>query len=179
MSPNKFLKNRTTLRQFAPVAVLILDSLVWFTLFNQTLSNLVDNMAPAPTENTLLHGMYYAGIAIAAVPGALVSIRRREAYLLVWMLFGSIMTALSALIAPEQVYVSALILGLAGASVGLGLPSCLAYFADSTTVEHRGTYGGLAWGAVGFSVLGFALGMNSLGLGTLQTFLALAVWRGV
>lgn len=177
MSPMNILKNRIPLRQFAPAAVLILDSLVWFTLLHQTLSNLVDNMALTSTENMFLHGVYYAGIAVAAVPGALVSIRKRENYLFAWMLFGSLMTALPAIIISKQIYVNALILGLAGASVGFGLPSCLAYFADSTAVENRGTYGGIAWSAVGFSVLGFALGISSLGLSTFQTLLALAVWR--
>jgi MFS family permease len=64
---------------------------------------------------------------------------------------------------------------LFGASVGIGYPSCLAYFADATDVENRGTYGGIAWGTVGLSV--FALFVLTTGLSTAETFEVMALWR--
>jgi MFS family permease len=128
-----------------------------------------------PIENVLLHGAYYGGIAVAAVLGAFVFPRRRENCLLYWMLMGSVVTAASLLINSEQLYLDAIVLIVAGMSVGLGLPSSLAYFADTTAVENRGTYGGITWSTVGFGILAFALALTSMDLPT--TFLALAVWR--
>ena len=42
---------------------------------------------------------------------------------------------------------------LLGFSIGIGLPSTLAYFADSTRIEKRGLQGGITWSAVGFGIL--------------------------
>jgi MFS family permease len=175
MSPRNILSTRISLKEFAPAIVLVMNSLVWFALFTPTLGTLIDRTVPMPTENLLLHGVYYGGIAVAAVLGAFVFPRRRENYLLYWMLMGAVVTAMSLLINSEQLYVDAVVLIAAGISVGLGLPSSLAYFADTTAVENRGTYGGITWSTVGFGILAFALALTSMDL--LTTFLALVIWR--
>ena len=177
MSLRNVLKTRVSLREFAPAVALVLNSLVWFALLTPALGTLVDNMGLATTENIVLHGIYYAGIAAAAIVGAFVFPRRRETYLLLWMLFGCIVTALPLLVNSEQLYLNALLLILAGISVGLGLPSTLAYFADTTAVENRGTYGGITWSTVGFGILAFAVALTAFNLP--NTLLALAVWRAV
>jgi predicted ribosomally synthesized peptide with SipW-like signal peptide len=177
MSLRNVLKNRVSLREFAPAVALVLNSLVWFALLTPALGTLVDNMGLATTENIVLHGIYYAGIAAAAIVGAFVFPRRRETYLLSWMLFGCIVTALPLLVNSEQLFLNALVLILAGISVGLGLPSTLAYFADTTAVENRGTYGGITWSTVGFGILAFAVALTAFNLP--NTLLALAVWRAV
>jgi MFS family permease len=64
---------------------------------------------------------------------------------------------------------------LFGVSIGIGLPSCLAYFADVTKSENRGTYGGIVWSTIGFGFLALALLIAPLD--TAQTFEALALWR--
>src|SRR4030067_2079536 len=175
MSPRNILKNRAVLRESTPAVVLVLNSLIWFTLLTPALGTLVDNLGLATTENIVLHGIYYAGIAAAAIVGAFVFPRRRETYLLLWMLFGCIVTALPLLVNSEQLFLNALVLILAGISVGLGLPSTLAYFADTTAVENRGTYGGITWSTVGFGILAFAVALATFDLP--NTLLALAVWR--
>ena len=177
MSPRNILRNRVPVKEFAPAVALVLNSLVWFALLTPALSTLIDNMSLAPTENIILHGIYYAGIAVAAVVGAFVFPGRRETYLLSWMLFGCIVTALPLLVTSEQLYLNAIMLILAGISVGLGLPSTLAYFADTTAVENRGTYGGITWSTVGLSILIFAVALNTFDIPLPNTLLALAVWR--
>jgi MFS family permease len=175
MSPRNVLKNRVSIREFAPALVLVLNSLIWFALLTPALGTLVDNMNLALTENIILHGIYYAGIATAAIVGAFVFPRRRENYLLSWMLSGCIVTALPLLVNSGQIFLNVIILILAGLCVGLGLPSSLAYFADTTAVENRGTYGGIIWSTVGFGILAFALALTTADLP--NTLLALTVWR--
>jgi len=62
-----------------------------------------------------------------------------------------------------------------GVSIGMGLPSCLSYFADSTCIENRGFIGGITWSGVGFTVLFFAFLMNALGLW--EAIVVLTTWR--
>jgi hypothetical protein len=62
-----------------------------------------------------------------------------------------------------------------GISIGIGLPSCLSYFADSTCIENRGFVGGITWSGVGFTVLFFVFLMNALGLW--EAIVALTTWR--
>jgi MFS family permease len=85
------------------------------------------------------------------------------------------MTALLPTISSSNVPINILTSLLFGVSTGIGLPSCLAYFADVTNVENRGTYGGITYGTVGFGVLALALLISSLD--TAQAFEVLALWR--
>jgi hypothetical protein len=62
-----------------------------------------------------------------------------------------------------------------GASIGIGLPSCLSYFADSTVVENRGLIGGIIWSIVGFSVLVFAF-LTTIA-GQWEFIATLTIWR--
>lgn len=64
---------------------------------------------------------------------------------------------------------------LLGISIGIGLPSSLAYFADTTAVENRGTYGGLTWITVGVGALVIAAVLNVLD--SFLTLAILAAWR--
>jgi len=62
-----------------------------------------------------------------------------------------------------------------GVSIGVGLPSCLSYFADSTSVENRGFISGIIWSAVGFVTLIFAFLISILG--QCEATVALTIWR--
>lgn len=168
MHQARIFKTRVPVKKFAPALVLVLNSVVWYTLTIDLLGNYVN-------QDLLILGVHYAGIAFAAIVGASLFRRSRETCLLLWALLGAAMTALLPAISSSNVPISILISLLFGASTGIGLPSCLAYFADVTNVENRGTYGGITWGTVGFSVLALALLISSLG--TAQAFEVLALWR--
>jgi hypothetical protein len=75
----------------------------------------------------------------------------------------------------EAIGVNAFLSLLLGMSIGMGLPSALAYFADTTAVENRGTYGGLIWLPVGFGVLTLAFALYSLDV--VWALSILAIWR--
>jgi len=70
---------------------------------------------------------------------------------------------------------NALLAFFLGVSIGVGLPSCLSYFADSTSVENRGLVGGIIWSAVGFAVLIFVFLISMLGLW--EAIAVLTTWR--
>jgi len=92
-----------------------------------------------------------------------------------WMFLGSLATALLLTVESNGYWVNLGISGFLGVTVGMGLPSSLAYFADTTNVENRGRCGGAVWGTVGFSILGLALFLNMLDL--FHASVVLTVWR--
>lgn len=93
------------------------------------------------------------------------------------MFAGVIVTMLLATIPSNNAQINILISIFLGIVAGMGLPSCLACFADATIVESRGIYGGITWGTIGFSILALAM-LISL-LDPFLAFLSLALWRAL
>jgi hypothetical protein len=164
-------------RQLAPAFVIVLNSFIWYTLTYSMFSNTINGLAVSSAEKLMFFTMYFVGTACSAILGATFLRRTRETYLILWMLAGAVMTALLITIPGNSTTVNGLILLFLGVSLGTGFPSCLAYFADATIVETRGTCGGITWGAVGIGTLVLALTMNSFNLSL--TFLTLAGWRAL
>ena len=171
MSPKKILEVRIPLKQLAPAVILVVNSMIWLAITNTVLTNL----KLPPSETLLLNGLYYAGIALSAFIGAMFFPRQKENRLLLWMMFGVLTTISVTTFQSNQIGVNAFLSLFLGMSIGMGLPSSLAYFADTTAVENRGTYGGLIWLPVGFGVLTFAFAWYSLGV--FWTLSILAIWR--
>jgi len=176
MSLVRLFKIGIGFRQFAPALALVFNSLVWYTLMYALFSNEVNGLSLSVTLTFALYGVYYGGFALSAVLGAAFFPRARERCLLVWMFLGTSATVLLPFIESNSFQANVLVSLFLGISVGVGLPSSLAYFADTTIVENRGRCGGVVWGAVGFSVLGIGLFVNMLG--SFEAFMALAIWRG-
>jgi len=164
-------------KQFAPAFVIVLNTFIWYAMTYSVLSNTIDSLHVSSAEELIVFAMYYGGTAGSAILGAKFLQRARETYLLLWMLAGALMTALLVTIPGNSTAVNGIILFFLGVSLGIGFPSCLAYFADLTTVETRGTCGGITWGAVGIGTLVLALPLTSFDLS--MTFLTFAVWRAL
>jgi MFS family permease len=62
-----------------------------------------------------------------------------------------------------------------GVSIGVGMPSCLSYFSDLTSVENRGLVGGIIWSAVGFVVLILVFLISMLEVW--EAIIVLTTWR--
>jgi MFS family permease len=143
-------------REFAPVLAVVLNSLIWYTLIYAMFNNMVSGMHLQPLLNDALFGGYYAAIAFSAIIGATIIPRARRTGLALWIAFGAAMSALMVAMPTNELPINFLFSILLGASIGIGLPSALAYFADATRIEKRGIYGGITWGAVGFGILAVA-----------------------
>jgi len=142
-------------------------------MFNSSISDLYVSTA----ETLVLFAAYYAGVAGSSIFGSIICPRAREISFLLWMLAGAVVSTLLTTITTNSTSVNILISLFLGISVGFGLPSCLAYFADVTFVENRGIHGGITWSAVGFGILLLALLISALN--SVLAFLALAAWRGL
>jgi MFS family permease len=175
MLHSRVFEARIPLRKFAAALFLVSNSIVWYILTNSVLTDDLDKLSLGQNGFFLALGMYYAGIALAAILGTVLFRRSRVRWLSLWMLLGAAMTALLPVLLRTNLWIDFSVSLVFGISTGVGLPSCLAYFADATSVENRGTYGGITWGAIGLSVL--VLVLVTRNLAAAQSFGALALWR--
>lgn len=169
------LKAKAALKASAPAILIVLNTFVWYILSYTVFGTILNESGLPDFEITAVYTVYYVGVAVTAILGSKLFPRARNNSLHIWLLMGAASTFLLFFLSSNGVVVAALLSFFLGASVGIGLPSCLSYFADSTVIENRGFTGGLIWSAVGFLVLIFAFLINELG--TFETILALTIWR--
>ena len=171
----KALREKTAWKATAPAIIIVFNSFVWFIFTYAIFSEILDPSQFPGTERMILFTTYFVSVAVTAILGSKLFPRARVNSLSVWLFMGAIATFLLINLSSGNLIVNASIAFFLGASVGIGLPSCLSYFADSTSVENRGFVGGVIWSCMGFVVLILAFVINTLGLW--EAILLLTAWR--
>jgi MFS family permease len=171
----RVLREKTAWRATAPLILLVLNSFVWFTLTHAVFSTILNGLNLLAIEKLSLFTTYYVGIAVSAILGSKFFPRAQAKFLYLWLFMGATATSLLITVSSNSMSVNVLLAFFLGVSIGIGLPSCLSYFADSTCIENRGFVGGITWSGVGFTVLLFAFLMNALGLW--EAIVMLTTWR--
>ena len=169
------LRDKAAWREMAPSILLVANTFVWYITTYAVFNTIVNGLHILETEKLSLFAIYYVGIAVTAIPGSKFLARARTKSLSLWLFMGAIATLLLATFSSDSILTDALIAFFFGASIGIGLPSCLSYFADSTSVENRGFVGGIIWSTVGFTVLIFVFLISMLG--QWEAIIALTMWR--
>jgi MFS family permease len=169
------LRKKTTWRETTPSILLVLNSFVWITLTYALLNAILDKMILVEIEKLSLFTTYFLGVAASAILGSKLFPRARVKFLHLWLFMGATTTSFLITVSSNGMLVNVLLTFFLGVSIGIGLPSCLSYFADSTCIENRGFIGGITWSGVGFTVLFFAFLMNALELW--EAIVVLTTWR--
>jgi MFS family permease len=169
------LREKTAWRATAPSILLVLNSLVWIILTYAVFNAIINGLHLLGTENLGLFAVYFVSIAVSAILGPKFFPHARAKFLYLWPFVGAIATVLLTTVSSNGMLANALLAFFLGVSIGIGFPSCLSYFADSTSVENRGFTGGIIWSAVGFAVLIFAFLISMLG--QWEAIVALTIWR--
>jgi MFS family permease len=152
----------------------VFNSFVWYIFAYQLMNNKIIDGFDEQT-GIFLFSCYYICLAISAVIGAKIIPKFRVKALVIWVLFGGISTSLLFFIPNQGLIVSAIITSIFGISVGIGLPSCLSFFAESTKIDNRSFAGGIIWSLVGVFVLGLAFIFTILGV--LEFLILITIWR--
>ncbi len=168
-------RDKAAWRETAPSILLVANTFVWYITTYAVFNAIVNGLHILETEKLSLFAIYYVGIAVTAIPGAKFLARARTKSLSLWLFMGAIATLLLATFSSGSMLTNALIAFFFGASIGIGLPSCLSYFADSTSVENRGFVGGVIWSTVGFTVLIFVFLISMFG--QWEAIIVLTIWR--
>ena len=169
------LRDKTALRATAPSILLVLNSFVWWIFISAIFNSTVNDLNLLETQKLYLFITFYVGIGVAAIVGSKLFPRARTKSLYIWLFIGAIATFLLTAVSSETLLIDILLAFFLGTSIGIGLPSCLSYFADSTSVENRGFVGGIIWSMVGFTALIFAFLITMLG--HWEAIIALTMWR--
>ncbi len=169
------LRDKAALRETAPSILIVANTFVWYITTYAVFNTIVNGLHMLETEKLSLFAIYYVAIAVTAIPGAKFFGRARTKALDLWLFMGAIATLLLAAFSSNSMFTDTLLAFFFGASIGIGLPSCLSYFADSTSIENRGSVGGIIWSTVGLTVLVFAFSISMLG--QWEAILVLTVWR--
>jgi hypothetical protein len=166
---------RTQWRRRVPSIFLVFNSFVWYILTAAVFITVLDGLQLPGVERLELYAIFFFSSGVAAVVGSKLFPLARTAFLNLWVFVGAIATLLLLEMSRNSMLTNAFIVLFLGVSIAVGLPSCLAYFADSTVVENRGLTAGVTWSAVGFGVLMFALLINMLRQA--DSVVALTGWR--
>ena len=167
---------KTEIREVLPSLFLLINSVTWFSL---TWFAIRDLLAGSSFSNLLLiSSSYFGALILSAVIGAtlLQKKMRTKTPLVLWVLLGAVACILSAVLAPEKNSINAIFVSLPlGALAGLGIPSCLGFFADTAKIKRRGIVG-----AVMFFVIQALTVVIYVPISTVTIdyqFLVLGIWR--
>jgi len=158
--------------------ILIINAFIWLFYASAILREIVDVAALSDYEALMVWSVNFCGATVSILAGAFLVGRfhLRVRFLLFWTLFGTISS-----IAPLFMDTTAIdgvlaVSALFSVSLGLGLPVCMAEFADSTAVENRARLGGITL----LLMMGLgALTSSLLTENIMTSLLFLACWRGL
>lgn len=155
---------------------LLTNSITWFSLTWFVIGDLVGLTS---FYNLLLVSIcYYGAFIIFAILGATLLYKnfRKKLWLFSWILLGVFVCVFSTILIVDGVLVNFIVIAFTlGAFVGVGMPTCLAFFADYTKIENRGLVGATVFFAIQlFTALIYIPTRN---LSVPNKFLVLGVWR--
>jgi len=127
-----------------PAFFLLFNAFSWWYVTRLTIDNALSSLYVTYTQNTVIWVAYYFAIIGSSFVGSILSSKiSRLKILYFWTIFGVVTSPLPALFSSFTALHALLINILLGIAFGLGMPSCLAYFADCTDVENRGKMSGI------------------------------------
>jgi MFS family permease len=166
-------------RDFLSVLIVVVNAFSWYFPLYLFFQNSLERFQMEPSFFLAAFGVQcVAAVGFAVVGTALVKkFPSRHMFLAVWMFVGIIVSVLMVMLETSNMVYILLFSSLLGASLGLGFPSCLAYFGDHSTVENRGWLAGITFLASCLCMffIGFILNFSTLVAGAL----ILAAWRGI
>ncbi|MCL4429888.1 MAG: MFS transporter [Chloroflexi bacterium] len=152
---------------------LVANALIWYT----SAANILTTIIVGESQQTLLWTLHFSALLISLFIGVfLIKKIGKKTLFLVWTIIG-VFSPLTLFGLNFGGTLFALLAAVFfGISLGLGMPSCMAYFTDLTEAKNRGHYGGLI---MLFSGLG-GITLGVLGGGNIESTAAvLIVWRAI
>ena len=133
------IKEKINWKSTAPTIFLVFNSFVWYIFISMAFTAFIDGQNILQTEKMMIFISYFSTVAFTALLGGKVFPQIRNQSLYIWFFMGVIASSLFAIISNSNDFLLSILSSIfLGASVGVGFPSCLSYFADSTSIEKRG-----------------------------------------
>lgn len=163
----------TSRKEFWVVFILLFNAFTWYYMTILVIDSYLKVFSLTSTDALTMWITYYLSVTTSSIVGVFISKVRKSKFFFTWMLLGTVTSLLPAVsYIPPHVWSLAL-----GFSLGLGMPACLAYFADYSTVENRGSISGVVFLTFSLSAALLALLFTQLNL-AIGTVL-FALWRAI
>ena len=165
---------------FLVITILFLSVFGWYYMTMPMINSILSGLDITHTQNLAIWATFYVSIIGSSIVGTFLSKKvGRLKFLYAWTVLGVVISFLPALLTNVSLlHVWSMSL-LLGASFGLGMPSCLAYFADCTVVENRGRIGGITFLIAIISVPLLAIPFSTFDLATISVIFALLRGMGL
>jgi MFS family permease len=159
-------------RSLFVITILFISVFGWFYITLPIMSKLIDNLG-VNDYRLAIWGTFYLSIIVTSIICTFLSKRiDRQKYLYIWIVFGTAISFLPAILTNVDFWQVWSVSFLLGASFGLGMPSFLAYFADCTVVENRGRVAGITFLIANVSVALIGISSNTFSLVTISMIFA-------
>jgi len=162
-------------RGFQAALVLIFNSFSWYFPLFILFTNQLNQLQLGYSQLIIIYGFHYAAVASSAFLGNRLGEKiGRNKLLSIWIILGVFSTALL-LLSSSNIPVICAISILLGVSLGLGFPSCLAYFEDNLTSERKGMIGGVTFACtfVAITIVGVLTTITNF----TTSIVGLSLWR--
>jgi len=164
-------------KDFAIVFILLFNVFGWYYMTLTIIDGALNNLNASYEQKIIVWTTYYVTVAGSGIAGAILSNRiKRLKFLYLWIISGAVTSLLLVPVNSPTVTGISIISTLLGASFGLGMPSCLAYFADCTFIENRGRVSGTILLTTNLCAPLFTMPVNMFNL--MVNSILLAAWRG-
>jgi len=158
------------------IFILLFNAFAWLYATPMILNNILSGLNVTNAQQNIIWATYYVAIIGFSIFGSILASKiSRLKFLYFWITLGIITSSLPALLNNITITHAFVISFLFGTSFGLGMPSCLAYFADHTLIENRGRISGITLLIINLSAPLFAIAFSMFNL--MVNSIILAVWR--
>jgi MFS family permease len=158
---------------------LLFNTLVWYSMTIFMKDSFSQRLQPQAFATDVA---YFGAVAGSSIVGALLAKKtRRDNLLFAWIGLGVASSFLPIAIYSMSWEGIPLAFSLLGIAVGLGLPSCLSFFIDQTSIEKRGHLGGVSLIVTSVAAVGVGqfLHLCTQGNDLIACSVILAGWRFV
>ena len=172
MHKNRWFSSLVTPRKDSlGVFILLINALTWHYMTVLVIDTYLRISGLSTLATLTVWVTYFGSIIASSAIGSIVPFVARTRFLYSWMLLGAALSFLPVFsFIPPQLWCLAL-----GLALGLGMPACLAYFADCSKIENRGKTGGIIFlsSSLGAAILAVAFTQLDLTM----SILILVLWR--
>lgn len=164
-------------KEFFIILFLLFNALSWYFMTKRNILEILNSIGTTNLQNFIIWGVYDLAIIGSGVVGSILSGKiKRRMFLYLWIFLGTITSLIPLFLSGITVMYLLGISFLWGISFGVGMPSCLAYFADYTVLENRGRMSGIIFLVTNLSAPFIVM---LLRVNLPMSFAISTIWRGL
>jgi len=160
------------------VFFLFFNAFIWYYMTLSVINTILTNLEFTYTQSLVVLAVYHAAVMGSSIVGSFLSDKiKRLRFFYLWTILGTVASLLPAFINNFTMTNILSACFLWGISFGLGMPSCLAYFADLTIAENRGHVSAIIFLITNMSIFPVRILFRRFDL--IMSYVTLTIWRGL